>query len=72
MAEKVIEVFYLCPRCMEPADEPTPCPRCGGARVICRPGAPDDPSRKPLIAPTGEIRSHAPVWWLRATGALVN
>ena len=67
-----VEIFYLCPRCMEPADEPLPCPRCGRARVTCRPGAASDPIRKPLMAATGELRSRAPVWWLQAVGALAN
>jgi hypothetical protein len=61
-------VFYLCPICFEPDDEPTSCPRCGGERATCRPGAANDPGRKPVIAATGEIKSHAPVWWLRALG----
>jgi hypothetical protein len=67
-----VEIFYLCPRCMEPADEPLPCPRCGGQRVTCRPGTANDPVRKPLTTATGELRSRAPVWWLQAVGALVN
>lgn len=65
-------LFYLCPRCFEAADDPTPCPRCGGPRVTCRPGAPDDAARRPLITAAGEIRNRAPIWWLRATGALAN
>ncbi len=69
---ELVEIFYLCPRCLEPADEPLPCPRCGGERVMCRPGAANDPVRKPLIAATGEFRGRAPVWWLRAIGALAN
>ena len=66
----VVMKFYLCPRCFEPADEPVPCPRCGGERVACRPGTADDPARKPLMAATGELRSRAPLWWLRASGGL--
>jgi len=61
-------LFYLCPRCFEPDDDPTPCPRCGGQRVTCRPGATGDPSRRPLTSSVGEISNPAPVWWLRATG----
>jgi hypothetical protein len=67
--KKMIVTFYLCPRCFEPADEPLPCPKCGGRRVTCRPGAADDPIRKPPVAASGELRNRAPVWWLRATGA---
>jgi hypothetical protein len=65
-------LFYLCPRCFEPAEDPTPCPRCGGERVACRPGAPDDPVRKPLMTATGEIKSRAPLWWLRAAASPDN
>lgn len=70
MAEKLIALFYMCPRCLEPATDPTPCPSCGGERIECCPGAMEDPCRKPLFAPTGEIRSRAPLWWLKAKGAL--
>jgi hypothetical protein len=71
MAYEVVTVFYMCPRCMEAADEPTPCPRCGGERVACRPGEADDPRRRPLMSSTGEVRSHAPLWWLRRMVVLV-
>jgi hypothetical protein len=70
MTDEVVKMFYMCPNCMEPAEEPTPCPKCGGNRVPCRPGESDDPCRKPFMAPTGEIRSRAPVWWLQAIGRL--
>jgi hypothetical protein len=61
-------VFYLCPRCFEAAERPTPCPRCGGERATCRPGPADDPRRKPIIGAAGDIQGHAPVWWLQAAG----
>ena len=70
MADKVAVTFYMCPKCMEPALSPTPCPKCGGERVTCCPGELNDPCRKPLMAPTGEIRSRAPLWWLHAIGGL--
>lgn len=65
MAYRIISRFYLCPRCLEAAEEPMPCPRCGGQRIQCRPGAADDPCRKPLLSSSGEVRSHAPLWWLQ-------
>ena len=64
MAYQIVKVFYVCPKHMEPAEEPTPCPTCGRERVQCRPGEAGDPCRKPLISPRGEIRSRAPMWWL--------
>lgn len=64
MAYQIVAVFYLCPQCLEAAAGPTPCPRCGGQRVVCRPGAAKDPCRKPLLSPSGQIMSHAPLWWL--------
>ena len=67
MAYEIVRVLYLCPRCLEPASKPTPCPRCGGERVDCCPGEADDPCRKPLLSPTGEVLSHAPLWWLQRT-----
>ena len=65
MAYEVMKVFYVCPKHMEPAREPSPCPRCGRERVTCRPGDADDPCRKPLMSAAGEVKSRAPLWWLR-------
>lgn len=62
-----IEQVYLCPRCMLAGDSPEPCPRCGGERLTCRPGDPDDPCRRPLIDSNGRVRTRAPLWWLRLT-----
>ena len=70
MAEETIKKFYMCPKCLEPALEPTPCPKCGGERLRCRPGDPDDPCRKPYLVAAGAGMSRAPIWWLRAIGAL--
>lgn len=70
MTYEVVGKFYMCPRCMEPALEASRCPKCGGERVTCCPGDPDDPCRQPYMAPTGAIRSRAPVWWLQAIGLL--
>lgn len=67
MAYEVVKVLYLCPKHLEPAYEQTPCPTCGRQRVKCRPGEANDPCRKPLISPRGEIRTRAPLWWLRRT-----
>ena len=64
--------FYMCLRCFEPADAPSPCPRCGRDRAACRPGTPDDPARRPPVTPVGEIRSRAPLWWLQASAAAAN
>ena len=65
MAYDSLPVFYMCLKCLEPAAEETTCPRCGGERVKCRPGEPDDPCRKPLMTPTGELKGRAPIWWLQ-------
>ena len=70
MANTDVRIFYMCPKCMEPALEQTSCPTCGGERITCRPGEVDDPCRKPLMLPTGQVRSRAPIWWLVAIGAL--
>ena len=72
MVDQVSEILYICPRCLEPAEEPTLCPNCGGKRVRCRPGSADDPCRKPLMAASGEIRGRAPIWWLRAIGVAAD
>jgi hypothetical protein len=67
MGEAVDVQLYLCPRCLLPGETVGPCPRCGGQRLTCRPGDPDDPCRKPLIDAEGMVRTRAPLWWLRQT-----
>ena len=57
----------LCPNCLTPAGEPGPCAVCGHERLVCRPGDPDDPCRKPLMTASGEIKTQAPLWWLLQT-----
>jgi hypothetical protein len=57
---------YLCPRCLSAEGGPGVCPRCGEERLACRPGAPDDPCRRPLMDSRGQVRTRAPFWWLRA------
>jgi len=59
--------LHLCPRCLLSGEAPGPCPRCGGQRLTCRPGDPDDPCRRPLIDAEGQVRTRAPLWWLRHT-----
>lgn len=59
--------LYLCPRCLLPAEDPAPCPRCGGERLTCRPGDPDDACRRPPMDAAGHVRARAPLWWLRQT-----
>ena len=58
-------MFYLCLNCLTPAEEAGVCQRCGGERVGCRPGSPEDPCRRPLMDAEGRIRTRAPLWWLR-------
>lgn len=67
MDEAVAAPLYLCRRCLLPGDQPDPCPRCGGERLGCRPGDPDDPCRRPLTDSSGQVRTRAPLWWLRKT-----
>lgn len=57
-------VVYVCVRCLTPAGEPGECTYCGGKRVGCKPGDPDDPCRRPLVDEGGQIRTRAPLWWL--------
>jgi hypothetical protein len=58
---------YLCPRCLSAEGGPGLCPRCGEARLGCRPGEPDDPCRRPIMDSRGQVRTRAPLWWLRAS-----
>jgi hypothetical protein len=57
---------YLCPRCLSADGAPGTCPRCAEERIGCRPGDPDDPCRRPIIDARGQVRTRAPLWWLRA------
>jgi hypothetical protein len=61
-----VEVF-LCPRCLDSQPRAGTCPRCGLERIGCRPGDPDDPCRRPLVDASGQVRTRAPLWWLRQT-----
>jgi hypothetical protein len=61
-----VDVF-LCPRCLDSQPAAGLCPRCGLERIGCRPGDPDDPCRKPLVDDAGQVRTRAPLWWLRQT-----
>jgi len=65
MEQRELTQVYLCPCCLLAGDVPGACPQCGGGRLFCRPGPPDDPSRRPLIDAQGRVRTRAPLWWLR-------
>ena len=67
MAEESMTAVCLCPNCFTPANEPGRCEVCGHERLVCKPGDPDDPCRKPLVTASGEVRSQAPLWWLLRT-----
>lgn len=64
-SQEMVQV-YLCPRCLSAEDAPGICPRCGEDRLGCRPGDPDDPCRRPIMDARGQVRTRAPLWWLRA------
>jgi hypothetical protein len=67
MAESAVAQVYLCPRCLDSQSAAGVCPRCGLERLACRPGHPDDPCRRPLVDAGGQVRTRAPLWWLRQT-----
>lgn len=63
----MIERLYLCPNCYNALEQTAvsqPCEVCGHTLIECRPGAADDPCRKPLMDADGDIVAHAPRWWL--------
>ena len=63
----MIERLYLCPNCFNALEAPQmsePCPLCGHSLVECKPGAPDDPCRKPLMDADGDLLTRAPEWWV--------
>jgi hypothetical protein len=63
------EPIFLCPRCLTASGEPGVCSRCGIARLGCTPGDPDDPCRRPVVDARGQVRTRAPLWWLRQSVA---
>lgn len=67
MAGSSVDQVYLCPRCLDSQASAGLCPRCGLERLGCRPGDPDDPCRRPLVDAAGQVRTRAPLWWLRQT-----
>lgn len=67
MAGSTVDQVYLCPRCFDSQASAGVCPRCGLERLGCRPGDPDDPCRRPLVDAAGQVRTRAPLWWLRQT-----
>lgn len=56
---------YICPKCLVPSKESGTCPDCGIALQECNPGASNDPCRRPVKDSDGNLRSHAPLWWIR-------
>lgn len=67
MAGSTVDQVYLCPRCFDSQASAGICPRCGLERLSCRPGDADDPCRRPLVDAAGQVRTRAPLWWLRQT-----
>ena len=63
------EAIFLCPRCLTAAAEPGACLLCGAERLGCTPGEPDDPCRRPVVDAGGQVRTRAPLWWLRQSVA---
>lgn len=62
-----LQVIHICTRCLTPAGEGGTCSFCGGQRISCRPGDPDDPCRRPLMDEAGRVLTRAPRWWLQHT-----
>ncbi len=64
---KPSELIYLCRRGFHTQGQAGKCPRDGLELVRCKPGAPDDPCRKPLMEAQGRVMTRAPRWWLPHT-----
>ena len=59
--------LYLCPNCfhaLEAIEAVTTCEVCGHTPIVCKPGDPDDPCRKPLMDGDGDVLTRAPQWWI--------
>ena len=67
MAEEANAIICLCPNCFTPATQPGQCVECGHELLVCRPGDPDDPCRRPLLSAHGDVLTQAPRWWLKYT-----
>jgi hypothetical protein len=67
MGMTMIERLYLCPNCFnarEALEMGAPCEFCGHSLLECKPGAADDPCRKPLMDADGDLLTRAPKWWV--------
>ena len=65
MSADFSEEIYLCPKCLEAQLAPGPCPNDGTDLLTCKPGDPDDPCRRPIVDAMGQVKTRAPVWWLK-------
>jgi hypothetical protein len=61
-------IFYLCPYCFEVSQVAGD--HHGHRMVLCDAGQPGDERRKPVIDERGNVKSHAPRWFLEAIGSL--
>jgi hypothetical protein len=60
--------FYLCPMCFEVSGVEGE--HHGQRMICCDAGQPGDERRKPVIDERGNVKSHAPRWFLEAIGSL--
>jgi hypothetical protein len=60
--------FYLCPMCFEVSEVERE--HHGHRMICCDAGQPGDERRKPVIDERGNVKSHAPRWFLEAIGSL--
>lgn len=55
-------IFYMCEHCFQVHAESRIC--CGHRMAQCDAGEPGSDRSRPLYTAEGELRSHAPRWWL--------
>lgn len=67
MSEQFPEIIHLCPKCLQGQEEGGLCPNDGTELIECKPGARDNPTRRPLIDDKGQVLTRAPRWWLNFT-----
>jgi hypothetical protein len=60
------EPIYVCLYCYQVCENPTSCHE--SPMLVCNPGRPGSPRRKPVVDRSGRLLSRAPRWFLEATG----
>ncbi len=60
--DQTARVIYICQTCLRIATEPEMCH--GRSMFRCDAGAPGSERSRPLMTSSGDLKTHAPLWWV--------